>query len=80
MQYFKRYGIDEGKQTGQPENAARATYAVYNAGPTEAKRYRAKNSTGREKQVDRTFWDMYRGFANQGKPNLQDCSVATHPD
>ncbi len=80
MQYFKRYGIDEGKQTGQPENAARATYAVYNAGPTEAKRYRVKNSTGREKQVDRTFWDMYRGFANQGKPNLQDCSVATHPD
>jgi len=64
MQYFKRYGIEEAKQTGQRENAARAAYAVYNAGPAEAKRYRAKHSTVRERKVDGAFWGMYRGFAN----------------
>jgi len=78
MQYFKRYGIEEAKQTGQLENAARAAYAVYNAGPAEAKRYRATHSTAREKKVDGAFWDMYRGFANHGEPDLQECKLITH--
>ena len=78
MQYFKRYGIEEAKQTGQLENAARAAYAVYNAGPAEAKRYRAKHSTAREKKVDDAFWGMYRGFANHGEPDLQECKLITH--
>ena len=77
MQYFKRYGIEEGKLTGQRENAVRTAYAVYNAGPSEAKRYRAKNSTAREKDVDNTFWDIYRGFANHGEPDLQECKVVS---
>lgn len=77
MQYFKRYGLEEANRTGQRENAARAAYAVYNAGPAEVRRYRAKNSTAREKQVDGTFWDMYRGFAIKGEPDLQECKVVT---
>ena len=77
MQYFKRYGIEEGKLTGQRENAVRTAYAVYNAGPSETKRYRANNSTAREKGVDNTFWDMYRGFANHGEPDLQECKVVS---
>ena len=64
-----------GEADGQRENAARVAYAVYNAGPAEAKPYRAKHSTAREKKVDGALWGMYCGFANHGQPGLQEYKV-----
>ncbi len=51
LHYLQQYGIAEEKQTGNLDNAARATYAVYNAGPKAVTRYRARNSSGREKKA-----------------------------
>lgn len=75
MRYLRQYGIGEGKRTGNPENSARATYAVYNAGPKAVSRYRARNATARERQVDTRFWELYRGFVSGGEVDLTACTV-----
>ena len=73
LHYFQKYGLDEGKKTGNMRNSVRATYAVYNAGPKAAHRYRAKKRTARDKQVDAQFWEIYQGFAAQGDVDLAEC-------
>lgn len=75
LRYLQQYGIAEEKQTGTPDSIARATYAVYNAGPKAAKRYRSRNSSAREKKVDGRFWELYRGFAADGEVDLYECTV-----
>ncbi len=74
LRYFQKYGIEESKQTGNPANGARATYAVYNAGPKAADRYRSHKSNAREKGVDAQFWDIYQGFAANGEVDLYECT------
>ncbi|HJY79847.1 MAG TPA: transglycosylase SLT domain-containing protein [Candidatus Binatia bacterium] len=75
LHYLQQYGIAEEKQTGNLDNAARATYAVYNAGPKAVTRYRAQNSSAREKKVDTRFRKLYRGFAADGEVDLSRCTV-----
>ncbi len=78
MQYFRRYGLKEGQETSKLENAARTAYSVYNAGSRAAARYRAKGSSPRERKVDAAFWDLFQGFAADGKVHLQHCGVRAH--
>jgi hypothetical protein len=75
LRYLQRYGVAEEKQAGNLDNAARATYAVYNAGPKAVARYRSRNSSAREKKVDARFKELYRGFAAGGEVNLFHCTV-----
>jgi hypothetical protein len=75
LHYLQQYGVAEAKQTGNLDNAARATYAVYNAGPKAVTRYRARNSSSREKKVDARFRNLYRGFAANGQVDLSRCTV-----
>jgi hypothetical protein len=75
LRYLQQYGRAEEKQTGNLDNVARATYAVYNAGPKAVTRYRARNSSAREKKVDTRFWELYRGFAANGAVDLSRCTV-----
>jgi hypothetical protein len=72
--YFSKYGVEEGKRTGNPRNSARATYAVYNAGPKAADRYRSAASTEREKRVDQQFWKIYQGFEAHREVDLESCT------
>ncbi len=75
LRYLQQYGAAEEKQTGNLDNAARATYAVYNAGPKAVTRYRAQSSSAREKKVDTRFKELYRGFAAAGEVDLSLCTV-----
>jgi len=75
LYYLQKYGIEEGKRTGKLDNIARATYAVYNAGPKASKRYRARNSAPREKKVDGKFWTLYQGITADGEVDLLSCTV-----
>jgi Transglycosylase SLT domain len=75
LRYLRQYGLAEEKRTGNLDNVARATYAVYNAGPKAVTRYRARNSSAREKKVDTRFWNLYRGFAANGAVDLFRCTV-----
>ncbi|MGH6635464.1 MAG: transglycosylase SLT domain-containing protein [Gammaproteobacteria bacterium] len=77
VHYLKNYGLAEGGQTGKLENVARATYAVYNAGPGAVTRYRDRSSTPRERRVDKRFRKLYHGFAHGGEVDLVKCTV--HP-
>ena len=80
MRYFQKYGVKEGQQTKTPLNSARAAYAVYNAGPKAADRYRSKKSTQREQQVDALFWEIYQGFAAEGEVDLYHCRSRSNAD
>jgi hypothetical protein len=75
LRYLQQYGVAEEKQTGNLDSVARATYAVYNAGPKAVTRYRAQSSSAREKKVDTRFKELYRGFAADGEVDLSLCTV-----
>jgi hypothetical protein len=75
LHYLQQYGVAEERRTGNLDNAARATYAVYNAGPKAVTRYRAPSSSAREKKVDTRFRELYRGFAANGEVELSRCTV-----
>lgn len=74
--YLHQYGIEEGKRTGRVEDAVRASYAVYNAGPRAVSRYRDPASTPRERRVDEGFWERYQGFAGGGTADLLTCATS----
>jgi hypothetical protein len=73
LRYFQKYGLEEGRRTGNLRNSARATYAVYNAGPKAVDRYRSKKRTARDKQIDTQFWEIYQGFTAKGEVDLAEC-------
>lgn len=74
LRYFSKYGLEEGKRTGNFRNSARAAYSVYNAGPRAVDRYRSSNSSDREKRVDQQFWKIYQGFEANGEVDLESCT------
>lgn len=74
LRYFSKYGVEEGKRTGNLRNSARAAYSVYNAGPKAFDRYRSATSTEREKRVDQQFWEIYQGFETNGEVDLESCT------
>jgi hypothetical protein len=74
LHYLTDYAIAQGehKKTGNVENLARATYAVYNAGPAAVARYRAKSAVERERAVDGGFWQKYQAIRD-GKEDIASC-------
>lgn len=77
MRYFKQYAIKVGEKTGDPSNAARAAYSIYNAGPRAVRRFMNPKSTAREKRVDERLWTIYQGVAAGGAVDLTTCRAAS---
>ena len=61
MQLLVRYGVGEARE--RLENAARATYAAYNGGPSRYRRYRQARTPPHVRAVDRGFWEKYQAVA-----------------
>jgi hypothetical protein len=58
--YFTHYAIRKREDThGVPDALARATYAVYNGGPSHRRRYRLKSTKRSLKAIDRSFYEKY---------------------
>jgi len=58
--YLTHYAIRKGEdKRGIPDGLARATYAVYNGGPSHRRRYRLKNTRKSLRQIDKSFYDKY---------------------
>jgi soluble lytic murein transglycosylase-like protein len=58
--YLVHYAIRKQEDThGIPDALARATYAVYNGGPSHRRRYRLKNTKKSLKAIDRSFYEKY---------------------
>ncbi len=62
IHYLRDYAIAKGEHTatGQVDNLARATYAVYNGGPGHLTRYRKSKGNRGLRRIDESFWDKYR--------------------
>ena len=65
------------EKTGKPDDAPRAAYAVYNAGPRAVGRFDKSPPHPREARVDEKLWTLYRGIAGGGQVDLANCGVTT---
>jgi hypothetical protein len=61
VQLLGRFGAQEG--TTLADNAARATYAAYNGGPSAYARYRSPKASALGKAIDGLFYDKYKQVA-----------------
>ncbi|MDX1433470.1 MAG: lytic transglycosylase domain-containing protein, partial [Gammaproteobacteria bacterium] len=62
--YLVHYSIRKGEDKHGIEDAlARATYAVYNGGPSHLRRYRSKGTKRSLRQIDAAFYEMYQTIA-----------------
>lgn len=58
--YLSHYAIRKREdEYGIPDALARATYAVYNGGPSHRRRYRAKNTKKSLREIDKSFYEKY---------------------
>jgi hypothetical protein len=75
LRYLKDYAIPYAERTGDPAHAARAAYAVYNAGPRAVGRFAKSPPHPREARVDEKLWTLYQGIAEGGQVDLATCAV-----
>jgi hypothetical protein len=75
LRYLTDYAIPYAEKTGKPEDAARAAYAVYNAGPRAVARFAKSPPHPREARVDEKLLTLYRGIASGEQVDLANCSV-----
>lgn len=62
LHYFTAYALKkkEHLKTGQRDNLARATYALYNGGPRHLQRYRLAQTDPKLRKIDQLFWEKYQ--------------------
>jgi hypothetical protein len=60
--YLVDYAIRKGEHTatGDFDNLARATYAIYNGGPRQMRRYRNPGTRRSLRAIDQSFWKKYQ--------------------
>ena len=71
VQLLDRVGAKEGADN--PDNAARATYSAYNAGPGAYARYRSPKASKLGRAVDAGFYEKYRRIADGTAGDLVLC-------
>ena len=75
LRYLRDYAIPYAEKTGNPQDAARAAYAVYNAGPRAVSRFAKSPPHPREARVDAKLLSLYQGIATGGQVDLANCGV-----
>ncbi len=62
LHYLRDYAIAKREHlaTGNTDNLARATYAAYNGGPSQLRRYRRSSTSRALRKIDDLFWQKYR--------------------
>lgn len=73
LHYLTDYAIEQGEdtKTGQEDNLARATYAVYNGGPGHLRRYRQRTRKSWH-EIDEAFWRHYQAVKAGHELDLAD--------
>ena len=56
-----------------PENIARAAYAVYNGGPRHLNRVHKPGTSPSLKRIDNAFWQKYRAIQTEGHMAVKRC-------
>jgi hypothetical protein len=75
LHYLRDYAIANGEHTitGEVDNLARATYAVYNGGPGHLTRYRKGKGSKSLRRIDESFWEKYRKIKNGQVMAVAEC-------
>jgi hypothetical protein len=75
VHYLVDYSIRKGEQKvgNDPDNLARATYAMYNGGPRHRARYRTPGTAAALKEIDNAFWAKYRAIQYEGAMAVKGC-------
>ncbi|MBI2565532.1 MAG: lytic transglycosylase domain-containing protein [Candidatus Schekmanbacteria bacterium] len=73
--YLRDYAIKKGEHTttGNNDNLARATYAVYNGGPGHLRRYRDPEEKPSLRQIDELFWTKFQSVRRGDVSRLMAC-------
>jgi hypothetical protein len=75
MRYFKQHAIQVAIENNNPEHAARAAYAAYNAGPRAVRRFMKADASARQKRIDDHLWELYQKAAAGGRGDVASCSI-----
>ncbi len=75
VHYLVDYAIKRGEhqKTGNPDNLARATYAVYNGGPGHLARYRKAETKPALRQIDESFFRKFKALRRDGREAVKTC-------
>lgn len=75
MQYLKNYAIKkrEHQQPGGVDNLARATYAIYNGGPSQQTRNRSAKTKPSLKKIDDLWWQKYQTVRDGREADVKGC-------
>jgi len=75
VHYLVDYAIKkhEDEVTGDADNLARATYAIYNGGPRHLSRYRNPDTKQALKDIDDAFWKKYLAIQREGPGAVKQC-------
>ncbi|MBI4693533.1 MAG: lytic transglycosylase domain-containing protein [Gammaproteobacteria bacterium] len=76
VHYLVDYAIKKGehKATGDANSLARATYAIYNGGPGQMRRYREQGTKPQLREIDQAFWEKYQALlAKPGAEAVREC-------
>jgi hypothetical protein len=77
MHYLQHYAIERGehKQPGGRDNLAWATYAAYNGGPRQFRRYRAADTRESLRDIDTAFRDKFKAIREGDELAVRSCYV-----
>ena len=75
VHYLVDYAIKRGEheKTGNPDNLARATYAVYNGGPGHLTRYRKAETKPALRKIDESFFRKFKAVRRDGREAVKAC-------
>ncbi len=75
VHYFVDYALRKGehKVAGDRAAAARATYAMYNGGPSQRARYRKPDTPAGLRRIDEAFWRKYQAVKDGGADAVKAC-------
>lgn len=75
LHYLRDYAVAKGEHTatGSVDNLARSTYAMYNGGPGQVRRYRSGNVKRSLRDIDDAFWDKYRKVKAGNELGVAEC-------
>jgi hypothetical protein len=72
--YLTHYAIRKREDKfGIPDALVRATYAVYNGGPSHRRRYRLKNTKKSLRSIDKSFYEKYLTIKSGDSQSLMTC-------
>ena len=75
IHYLRDYAVAKGEHTitGSIDNLARSTYAMYNGGPGQVRRYRTGRIKRSLRAIDEAFWDKFRKVKAGNELGVAEC-------